>query len=125
MGTSTHAPALNLARFPARFALSWRITLSPVTQFRRSTKADPCHICGAKPLKKKHAVDHDHETGQLRGRLCTPCNLGLGMFKDSLDRLEAAKEYLLRARRVAASQLEVERQAIERDREVFEEYFGG
>lgn len=41
------------------------------------------------------AVDHCHETGKVRGLLCTTCNTALGGFKDSVELLEAAKNYLL------------------------------
>lgn len=75
-------------------------------KFRKQTKADPCHICGVKSLKRKHAVDHDHETGQLRGRLCVNCNVGLGHFGDSIERLQAAQEYLKRAQEARRIELE-------------------
>lgn len=45
-------------------------------------------------------VDHDHARTDphFRGLLCSPCNTGLGSFRDSPERLEAAIAYLKRPR---------------------------
>jgi hypothetical protein len=51
-----------------------------------------CAICGCLP--KKLCVDHDHETGKIRGLLCNNCNLMLGHSKDSVERLRNAADYL-------------------------------
>jgi len=39
-------------------------------------------------------IDHDHETGKVRGILCVNCNLGLGSFKDNPKVLKNAINYL-------------------------------
>lgn len=61
-----------------------------------------CAICGKQeeslnrwtktPLNL--AVDHNHETGEIRGLLCSSCNVGLGYFKDSIENLQRAIKYL-------------------------------
>ena len=48
-----------------------------------------CAICGRPDPEH---VDHDHDTGEVRGILCFNC--GLGQFRDSIDALLAAAEYL-------------------------------
>ena len=56
-----------------------------------------CEICGAEQgPKRKPAIDHDHETGDIRGLLCRSCNLGLGAFQDRILLLLAVAEYLQR-----------------------------
>jgi len=55
-----------------------------------------CKICGQPPSGRRTAlcVDHDHNTGQIRGLLCSLCNVGLGHFKDSPELLQKAIDYL-------------------------------
>ena len=50
-----------------------------------------CAICGD---RDELVVDHDHETGCLRGLLCQHCNTGLGRFRDNLNSLQKAIDYL-------------------------------
>jgi len=39
-------------------------------------------------------VDHDHEDGKIRGILCHFCNLAIGHFRDDVDSLTKAINYL-------------------------------
>lgn len=53
-----------------------------------------CVLCGdSVPYDKIH-TDHDHATGKVRGLLCCRCNMGLGFWKDSVEGLQQAIEYL-------------------------------
>ena len=49
-----------------------------------------CAICGDQPGRL--VVDHDHESGCVRGLLCDACNRGIGQFHDNpaICRLAAA-----------------------------------
>jgi len=54
-----------------------------------------CAICKS-DLKTTHnvCVDHNHETGFIRGILCRKCNLGIGHLNDSIEILKSAVKYL-------------------------------
>ena len=54
-----------------------------------------CDICGNffKNSLDTH-IDHDHNTGKIRGLLCFNCNHALGKFKDNITILINAINYL-------------------------------
>lgn len=57
-----------------------------------------CAICGVSgPEDCRYGVlviDHDHETGEVRGLLCPTCNSGIGLLGDNLETVQRAVEYL-------------------------------
>ena len=55
-----------------------------------------CYICQRATGKTRRlSVDHDHETGLVRGLLCRPCNNFLGHVRDSQKTLLRAVDYLI------------------------------
>jgi hypothetical protein len=60
-----------------------------------------CAICEQPPgeanghrYKLRLHVDHDHNTGNVRGLLCNCCNAALGYLRDDPERAMMAYEYL-------------------------------
>lgn len=69
-------------------------------QFRRiyESQDGACAICrtGLEYLGKGTHIDHCHAHGHVRGLLCQPCNMALGMLRDDTTRFAAAIDYLNR-----------------------------
>lgn len=59
-----------------------------------------CAICKThvSSCKQELSLDHNHDTGKIRGFLCMNCNLALGKFKDNSDILFAAIDYIFKHR---------------------------
>lgn len=54
-----------------------------------------CAICQApQNPSRRHAVDHDHSTGKVRGLLCLRCNVTVGVLEKRKDLLTKAAAYL-------------------------------
>lgn len=62
-----------------------------------------CQSCGEPESFMKNgevrslSIDHDHNTGAVRGLICNSCNRAIGFAKENADRLQACAEYLRRA----------------------------
>ena len=55
-----------------------------------------CKICKEPSTRKSGRldVDHCHETGQIRGLLCSPCNTAIGLLRENSELFAAALQYL-------------------------------
>ncbi|WP_202049820.1 endonuclease VII domain-containing protein [Microvirga mediterraneensis] len=82
--------------FPAHKATSYQIKkLMTKQQGRCAICDDPISLGAAEnEIKRTANVDHCHQTGTVRGMLCSRCNVGLGMFNDDVDRFRKAIAYL-------------------------------
>lgn len=68
------------------------ISVKEIARLRKKQR-NRCAVC-QRVFRKRPHIDHNHETGKVRGLLCGPCNSGIGMLNDCPDRLRAAIEYL-------------------------------
>ena len=60
-----------------------------------------CKLCDTTDPKsnKTHNrfhIDHDHNTGEVRGLLCVACNMALGLLHDDVELLGRAIKYVTR-----------------------------
>ncbi len=66
--------------------------LSPAAYTNLVTVANKqCMICGA---EKELCIDHNHETGKVRGLLCNICNMYIGNIRENTTTLQKAIDYL-------------------------------
>jgi hypothetical protein len=71
-----------------------------VTEYERmlADQDGVCAICKGPESRAgfQLGVDHNHETGAVRGLLCTKCNTAIGLLNDNQDLVETLLAYLKR-----------------------------
>ncbi len=60
----------------------------------RRQQSGVCAICLTTPTRNALCVDHNHETGAIRGLLCGNCNGAIGMLKEDPTLFANALQYL-------------------------------
>jgi len=88
-------PKEKLKKAEYKLKTRYGITLSDYD--RMLDKQDGCCAICMTTNPKSHGrfiVDHNHDTGEVRGLLCTSCNGALGKFSDSILVLKSAIKYL-------------------------------
>ena len=51
-------------------------------------------VCAICKKRKPLCIDHNHNTGKVRGLLCHDCNRGIGLFADNIEIFETVILYL-------------------------------
>ena len=75
---------------------TWGLTIEEYEAMLAS-QGGVCAICGRPPREDIALhVDHDHETGAIRGLTCFRCNNALGDLNDDPELLARAADYLHR-----------------------------
>lgn len=85
-------PERRRAKRTAQRARAFGTTVDEITGLEKLHTS--CQICRTPFTLTEACIDHDHRTGKVRGRLCQPCNNGLGRFRDDPRLLRAAIRYL-------------------------------
>ena len=82
----------------AQILRDWRIRKYGITRERLDemilAQQGRCAICDQTSSGRALDIDHCHDSGVVRGLLCTACNLGLSKFADDPMRLRRAADYL-------------------------------
>lgn len=76
----------------SRYMRKWHYGISEEKYQELLQKQD--HRCALCKKRKRLCVDHDHETGEVRGLLCISCNALLGHFEKNTALLLAVLQYL-------------------------------
>lgn len=92
---------------PSRREVHWKSL--PVAEYNalHDGQDGKCAIC-REPETAAHqsgqlktlAVDHDHETGKIRGLLCSRCNTAIGLLRHNEQFVEAAGQYLRKHQKI-------------------------
>lgn len=92
------APKTHKCRICRRdYDWQYRYGLSPEQYFElHKSQGGKCKICGKTlPEGQYLSVDHDKQTGEVRGLLCGDCNKGLGLFHEDIHAMSRAIDYLI------------------------------
>lgn len=89
------SPEVKQMRYERDLLKKYNLTLNNYNSIFAEQKGC-CRICKTHQMsfERPLCVDHNHETGEVRGLLCDRCNRALGLFSDSPTLLEEALTYL-------------------------------
>lgn len=81
----------------SQLKLKFDITIDDYNQMLKK-QGECCAGCKRhkSEFKRALAVDHNHDTGKIRGLLCYKCNSAIGYLKEDVATLDRLKEYLLK-----------------------------
>lgn len=94
-------PERTAANLRRRGLATYGLTIEEYEQIAEA-QGHRCAICGERETTLRNgklqrlAVDHCHTIGRVRGLLCNTCNRAIGLFRDNVETLRKAIDYLER-----------------------------
>jgi thymidylate synthase ThyX len=79
-------------RFAAKLKTLYKMTVEQYNEMHESQEGK-CFLCG-KEWHRRLWVEHNHETGEVRGLACGPCNTALGHLENNPGTLERMRQLL-------------------------------
>lgn len=91
-----HSSAIKVSQFKYHLWEQYGLTIE---QYEALVIAQDnrCKACGepeGHPRKRRLHVDHDHQTGEVRGLLCHHCNCALGHLHDDQSKVRGLLAYI-------------------------------
>ncbi len=81
--------------------VAWRFNIARDDYYSMiENQNNKCEICKQSETRlfkgklMRLCLDHNHQTGKVRALLCHACNTGIGKFKENIELLQAAIDYL-------------------------------
>lgn len=72
---------------------AYRLGVSEEEVIKATSDNNCCEVCGT---CEDLCIDHDHDTGRVRGVLCRKCNTALGMLGDNLGAISYKLDKILK-----------------------------
>lgn len=91
-------------RYPKKKALNQKLAKTKLWQLRKYGMDEHSYLrllektngrCVICKQIKRLVIDHCHTSNRVRGLICGHCNSGLGQFKDNIQALLGAIQYLV------------------------------
>lgn len=98
-GESPYGSYKNIKDYQANWKLKklYNLTKKEHEELIKNQK-NICAICKLQfgLTKRRHHIDHCEKTNQIRGLLCSKCNMAIGLINHNIQILKNAIEYLSR-----------------------------
>jgi len=79
-----------------RNGYNWKMRgLNPEDAAKKYRSSSICEICCTTVRGPDKHIDHDHQTGRIRGILCSRCNQAIGLLREDEVIITRARDYLI------------------------------